>query len=299
MSSGWSWYVIVITLLNVFCWFWLLWWARTKRVSDTSKDATLGHTYDGIAELDLPLPRWWLWMFIGTIIFAVGYLIAYPGLGNFPGVLNWTSSGQWQQELAAADARYGPIYADMQAQGIPDLAKNRAAVEMGQRLFANNCARCHGSDARGGPGFPNLADHDWLYGGEPENIELSILNGRAGVMPPFAPALGGEENVQNVIAYVRSLSGLPADAAQAAKGKEQFMTICVACHGADGKGNQALGAPNLTDDVWLYGSSPATIEQGLRMGRNGMMPAHADILGPAKAHVVAAYVYGLSQNGKN
>jgi len=299
MSSGWSWYIIVITVLNVFCWFWLLWWARTKRVSDTSKTATLGHTYDGIAELDLPLPRWWLWMFIGTIIFSIGYLIAYPGLGNFPGVLNWTSTGQWKQELAAADARYGPIYAAMQAEGIPDLAKNRAAIEMGQRLFANNCARCHGSDARGGPGFPNLADHDWLYGGEPENIELSILNGRAGVMPPFAPALGSEENVQNVIAYVRSLSGLPADAAQAAKGKEQFMTICVACHGPDGKGNQALGAPNLTDDIWLYGSAPATIEEGLRKGRNGQMPAHADILGPAKAHVVAAYVYSLSENGKN
>lgn len=299
MSSGWSWYVIILTVLNVFCWFWLLWWARTKRVSDTSKEATLGHTYDGIAELDLPLPRWWLWMFIGTIIFAIGYLIAYPGLGNFPGVLNWTSSGQWKQELAAADARYGPIYAAMQAQGIPDLAKDRAAIEMGQRLFANNCALCHGSDARGGPGFPNLTDRDWLYGGEPENIELSILNGRAGVMPPFAPALGSDENVQNVIAYVRSLSGLPADAAQAAKGKEQFMTFCVACHGPDGKGNQALGAPNLTDDVWLYGNSPATIEEGLRLGRNGMMPAHADILGPAKVHVVAAYVYSLSQNGTN
>ena len=299
MSNGWSWYVIVITVLNVFCWFWLLWWARTKRVADTSKGATLGHAYDGIEELDLPLPRWWLWMFIGTIIFAIGYLIAYPGLGNFPGLLGWTSHGQWAQAVAADDAKYGPIYAAYEKEGIPDLGKNRQAMEMGQRLFANNCARCHGSDARGGPGFPNLTDNDWLFGGAPEQIQLSILNGRNGIMPAFAPALGGEENVDNVVAYVRSLSGLPSDAAKAAKGKEQFVVICAACHGPEGKGNQIIGAPNLTDNIWLFGSSPDTIKEGLRMGRSSMMPAHADILGPAKAHVVAAYVYSLSNNGTN
>lgn len=297
MSSGWSWYVIVITVLNVVCWFWLLWWARTKRVSGASAEATLGHSYDGIEELDLPLPRWWLWMFIGTILFTIGYLVAYPGLGNFPGVLHWTSTGQWQHEVAAADARYGPVYAALQAQPIPDLARDRQAVEMGQRLFANNCAHCHGSDARGGPGFPNLTDGDWLYGGDPQNIETSILGGRSGMMPPFAAALGSDDAVDNVVAYVRRLSGLSADAARAAKGKEQFVTVCAACHGQDGKGNQAIGAPNLTDDVWLYGSAPATIAEGLRTGRNGKMPAHADILGSARAHVVAAYVYGLSHEG--
>jgi cytochrome c oxidase cbb3-type subunit III len=197
--------------------------------------------------------------------------------------------------VAAADARYGPLYAAFAAQPIPALAEDPRALTMGSRLFANNCAQCHGSDGRGGYSFPNLTDNDWLYGGDPDVIKTSILHGRAGVMPPFAPAIGGDAGVAQVTAYVLSLSGHQVDAAQAAAGKEKFNTVCIACHGIDAKGNQALGAPNLTDDIWLYNNDPATIAEGLNKGRFGKMPAHADILGEEKAHVVAAYVYSLSK----
>lgn len=294
MSSGWSWWVILLTLSNIFACFGLLMWARSKRVAGAAKQ-TLGHDYDGIQELDMPLPRWWLWLFIGSIAFSLVYLVLYPGLGNFPGVLGWTSSGQHRGEVAAADAQYGPLYAAYAAQPVAALAGDPRALTMGGRLFANNCAQCHGSDARGGVGFPNLTDADWLYGGDPDVIKTSILNGRSGVMPPFAPAIGGDQGVAEVTAYVLSLSGHQVDAATAEAGKARFNTVCIACHGMDGKGNQALGAPNLTDDIWLYGNDPATIAEGLNKGRYGKMPAHADILGEQKAHVVAAYVYSLSK----
>ena len=294
MSSGWSWWVILLTLSNIIACFALLWWARSRRVAGAAQ-ATLGHEYDGIHELDMPLPRWWLWLFIGSIAFSLVYLVLYPGLGNFPGVLGWTSAGQHHAEVAAADAKYGPLYAAFAARPIAELAQDPAARQMGGRLFANNCAQCHGSDARGGFGFPNLTDHDWLYGGDPDVIKTSILNGRSGVMPPFAPAIGGEPGVEEVVAYVLSLSGHQVDAAKAEAGKAKFNTVCMACHGLDGKGNQALGAPNLTDDIWLYNNDPATIAEGIRKGRMGKMPAHADILGEQRAHVVAAYVYSLSR----
>lgn len=296
MSSGWSWFIIILTLSNIFACFGLLMWARSKRVAGAAEQ-TLGHDYDGIQELDTPLPRWWLWLFIGSIVFSLVYLVLYPGLGNFAGVLGWTSTGQHQREVQAAEAQYGPLYAAYAAKPIPELVGDPQAVTMGQRLFANNCAQCHGSDARGGVGFPDLTDHDWLYGGDPDTIKTSILNGRSGVMPPFAPAIGGDQGVAEVTAYVLSLSGHQVDPAQAAAGKARFNTVCIACHGPDGKGNQALGAPNLTDDVWLYGNDPATIAEGLNKGRYGKMPAHADLLGEQRAHVVAAYVYSLSQNG--
>jgi cytochrome c oxidase cbb3-type subunit III len=293
MSNAFSWWVIVLALSNIFACFGLLMWARSKRVAGAAHE-TLGHEYDGIQELDSPLPRWWLWIFIGTILFSLLYLVLYPGLGNFPGLLGWTSSGQLHDEVAEADAIYGPLYAAYAAKPIPDLVNDPKALQMGQRLFANNCAQCHGSDARGGVGFPNLTDKDWLWGGDPDTIQTTILSGRNGVMPPFAPAIGGDEGVPLVIAYVQSLSGMKVDPAKAAAGKEKYNTICIACHGPDGKGNQALGAPNLTDDVWLFGNDAATISEGLNKGRNSKMPAWADILGEQKAHVVAAYVYSLS-----
>jgi len=294
MSNGWSLYVIVLTLVCIVGCTWLLFWARTKRVGEPGKGETVGHNFDGIEEFDSPLPRWWLWLFLGSILFGLAYLVLYPGLGSFPGLLGWSSRGQFDEEVQRANAKYGPLYAQFAARPIPDLLKEPQALQIGQRIFANTCVGCHGSDARGGVGFPNLTDNDWLYGGAPEQIETSILRGRGGVMPPFAAAVGGEEGVAQVIAYVLSLSGRQTDPALAAAGKQKFQTICIACHGPEGKGNQALGAPNLTDNIWLYGSTPAAISEGLQKGRAGKMPAHADIIGPEKVHLVAAYVYSLS-----
>ena len=254
----------------------------------------MGHAFDGIEEYDLPLPRWWLWLFVGSIVFFVAYCVLFPGFGTFAGVLGWSSAAQHAAEVSEAEVRYGAIYAAYAATPIPELAGDPRAVGIGQRLFANNCAACHGADARGGPGFPNLTDDDWLFGGEPETIKTTILGGRAGFMPAFAPMLGGDQGVREVVAYVRSLSGQQADATLAEAGKARFNTICIACHGMDSKGNKAIGSPDLTDDVWLFGGTAADIEFGLRNGRQAQMPAHADILGEQKAHLVATYVYGLS-----
>jgi len=292
MSERWTWYVIIITLVNILGCAWLLFWARTKR-AEPAKGTTLGHDFDGIQELDTPLPRWWLWLFVGSIVFAVGYLALF-GLGTFRGLLGWTSKQQFDQEMAHAQERYGPIYARYAAQPIPALLADDQALKIGQRLFANNCAQCHGSDARGGVGFPNLTDGDWLYGGDPDTVEKSIHDGRAGVMPAFAAAIGGDEGVAAVAAYVLSLGGRAADPAKVSAGKEKFQTICVACHGADAKGNPALGAPNLTDDVWLYGGGPGDIAETLQRGRAGKMPAHGELLGAEKVHLLASYVYSLS-----
>jgi cytochrome c oxidase cbb3-type subunit 3 len=257
----------------------------------------MGHAFDGIEEYDLPLPRWWLWLFVGSIVFFAVYCVLFPGLGAFGGVLGWTSAGQHAEEVREAEAKYGPIYAAYAAKPITELAGDPRAVGIGQRLFANTCAPCHGADARGGVGFPNLTDNDWLFGGEPETIQTTILGGRMGYMPAFAPALGGEDGIKEVVAYVMSLSGQDADAKLAEAGKARFNTICVACHGMDAKGNRAMGSPNLTDDIWLFGGSAEDIEFGLRNGRQGKMPAHADILGEQKAHLVATYVYSLSHAG--
>lgn len=294
MTTGWSLYVTALVVLNVAASAWLLFWARTKSAEERRPGETLGHDFDGIEEYDMPLPRWWLWMFVGTIVFLVGYCAMYPGLGNFAGLLGWTSAGQHAAEVKDADAKYGPIYAAYAARPIPELAGDPQAVAIGARLFANNCAACHGADAKGGVGFPNLTDDDWLFGGEPDTIQTTILGGRMGFMPAFAPALGGEDNVKAVIAYVLSLSGQPADPALVEQGKAKFQTICVACHGMDAKGNKALGSPNLTDDIWLFGGTAKDIEYGLRNGRQGKMPAWADVLGEQKAHLVATYVYSLS-----
>lgn len=297
MSGGWSLYVIILVVLNVVGSAWLLFWARTKSVDDGGPAQTMGHSFDGIEEYDLPLPRWWLWLFVGSIVFLVVYLVLYPGLGNFPGVLGWSSQGQHAAEVQEATDKYGPMYAAYAARPVEEIARDPKAVGIGQRLFANNCAACHGADARGGYGYPNLADADWIYGGTPDVIKATILNGRVGYMPPFAPALGGDQGVKEVVTYVQSLSGQPVDAAMAAAGKVRFGTICVACHGMEGKGNPAMGAPNLTDDVWLFGGTAEEIELGLRAGRMSKMPAHGEILGEQKAHLVATYVYSLSQGG--
>jgi cytochrome c oxidase cbb3-type subunit 3 len=291
LSTGWSSYITILTLGYIAASLWLLLWQRTKRIG---KGQPLGHDFDGIQELDNPLPRWWFFLYLGTVVWALLYLIAYPGLGNFRGLLGWTQLDQYEAEMQHARDTYEPIYSALAALPFEERVRDEDALRIGSRLFATNCATCHGSDGRGGSGFPNLTDDDWQYGGDEANIEKSILDGRNAIMPAFAPALGGDDGVREVVAYVRSLSGLPADAALADKGKTRYMQICVACHGIDGKGMQALGSPNLTDDAWLYGGSVAAITEGLYEGRNGRMPAHRHILGPERARILAAYVKSLS-----
>ncbi len=295
MTSFWSWYIILLVIVNILGCVILLIVTR-KNKTGVSEGEELGHSFDGITELNNPLPKWWLWLFIITIVFSVVYLVLYPGLGNYKGVLNWTSKGQWQEEVKVADKKYGPIFQKYGQMAIVDLIKDPKALEIGQRLFANNCAMCHGSDARGAKGFPNLADDDWLYGGTPEDIEKTILHGRQGMMPPLAATVGGEKGVEAVAEYVLALNNRKHDKALAEVGKQKYMTVCIACHGADGKGNKLVGAPNLTNNIWLFGGSKKAIKYAITNGRQGKMPAHESLLGKDKVHIIAAYVYSLSHN---
>jgi cytochrome c oxidase cbb3-type subunit III len=299
-SGFWSVYVAIATLAGIAACALLLWTTGRKRPAGGE---TTGHVWDeDLGEYNNPLPRWWIWLFYITIVFSLAYLAFYPGLGSFKGSSQWTSVAQYDQEIVAADKLYGPLYAKYASQDLKLLAADPGARAVGQKLFLNHCAQCHGSDAAGGKGFPNLTDSDWLYGGEPETIEATILNGRNGVMPALGAALG-EDGTKAVANYVRSLSGLAHDAKLATLGRDRFAANCAACHGAEGKGNQTLGAPNLTDGVWLYGASEAAIVETVTLGRGlntlaagrSAMPAHKDTLGPAKVHILAAYVYGLSQ----
>ncbi|MEZ5542053.1 MAG: cytochrome-c oxidase, cbb3-type subunit III [Pseudomonadota bacterium] len=292
-SGFWNIYIIILTVVSILACFWLVRWLSTAPGEDIGKPT--GHVWDeDLQELNNPLPRWWLMLFYITLFFAIGYLALYPGLGSFKGFLGWSSTGQYQSEMDKADAEYGPLFKKYAGMDLMAVAADPEARRMGERMFVSYCAVCHGSDARGARGFPNLRDNDWLYGGTPQAIEASILNGRNGVMPAWEQALGGEAGVADVAAYVFSLSGKEADPAAAGRGQEKFQQLCVACHGMDGKGNQALGAPNLTDDVWLYGGSKTAVMETIAKGRNGQMPAHREFLGEEKAHLLAAYVYSLS-----
>lgn len=293
-SSFWSWYIIIPTVAGIIGCFLLIRWLSTD-IKPEEQAQSMGHVWDeDLEELNNPLPRWWLNMFYLTLFFGIGYLVLYPGLGSFAGMLGWTSTGQYQQEMDLADARYGPLFSRYESMDIVAVADDPEARRMGERLFVTYCATCHGSDARGARGFPNLRDNNWLYGGEPETIKQSIMNGRNGVMPAWESALGGEAGVADVTEYVLSLSGRNVDEEAAARGKEKFQTLCVSCHGADGTGNQALGAPNLTDNIWLYGGSRARIMESIAKGRSGVMPPHGEFLGKDKVHLLAAYVYSLS-----
>lgn len=291
MSAFWSLWIIILTALTIVGICWILF--ANRKTSGSGPDTTTGHSYDGIHEYDNPLPAWWFYMFVITIVFALGYLVAYPGLGAFKGVMGWSSAGQLQKDAAKAEAQYGPLFAKFADMPITDVAKDSQALKMGQRLFASNCAQCHGADARGSFGFPNLTDNDWLYGGEPEQIKQSIANGRNGAMPAWESALGNQ-GVIDVANHVLTLSGRTADEKSAQTGKEKYAMFCSACHGVDGKGNVAMGAPNLTDDVWLYGGSPLMIQQTIRGGRTNMMPEWHNRLGQERVHLLAAYVYSLS-----
>ncbi|WP_355659739.1 cytochrome-c oxidase, cbb3-type subunit III [Halomonas salifodinae] len=298
LSGFWSAWIIVITLGTIAFSAWVLFANRkTDKLPDAEGNvSTTGHAADGIEEYDNPLPRWWFMLFVGTIIFSLGYLVLYPGLGNFKGVLGWTQVDQWEREMARAEERYAPIFAQYNEIPVPELAQDAAAMRVAERIFLNNCALCHGSNAQGGYGFPNLTDGDWLYGGEPENIEYSIANGRNGLMPSWQQL--GEENIENLTQHVLALSDLEHDAERAERGQSVFAASCAACHGPSGTGNTALGAPNLTNDTWLYlapGQSVAdSVRQTLRNGRNGHMPAQAAYIGEDKVHLVTAYIYSLS-----
>lgn len=293
-SPFWSWFIIIAALGGILAMFLLNRWMTEPRRRAEERPKSMGHVWDeNLEELNNPLPRWWVNLFHITLVFAAVYLVLYPGLGSFAGVLGWTSIGQYEKEVQAAEARFSPMYEKYLKQDLSALAKDPEALKTGERLFVNYCATCHGSDARGAKGFPNLRDHDWLWGGDPQTIKTTIMNGRTGVMPAWGAALG-PEGLFNVTEYVLSLSGRKVNESAAAAGKEKFMQLCVACHGPEGKGNPALGAPNLTDDIWLYGGTQKAVMESIEKGRSGRMPAHAEFLGEAKVHVLAAYVYSLS-----
>jgi cytochrome c oxidase cbb3-type subunit 3 len=291
-SGFWEIYIGVLTVVSILACAVFLKTQSSRKVP--GKVTTTGHVWDeDLAEWNNPLPSWWRWLFYITIVFSFIYVALYPGLGLFRGTLGWSQVGQYDQEQKRAEATYGPIFAKYASMDVEKVAADPAALAIGQNLYLNYCAQCHASDARGSRGFPNLADGDWLYGGDPKVIEQSILNGRNGVMPPLGPALGAD-GTKDVAHYVLSLSGSPSDSIRVARGKEKFGQICAACHGADGKGNPALGAPNLTDKVWLHGSGEAAIIDTIAKGRNSQMPAWKEFLGEQKAHVLAAYVWSLS-----
>lgn len=294
MSTGMNLFVIFLIVVNIAGCFWLLVSNRRVKIDPKTEKQSLGHSFDGIEELNNPLPAWWTWLFVGTIAFGVLYFVLYPGFGTAPGVLGWTSTEQYEAQEAEADARWGPIFDRYNAMTILELQDEPQAIRMGSRIFANNCAPCHGSDARGGIGYPNLTDGDWLHGGQPENIVQTITAGRYGNMPPFGAAIGGEPGIEAVTQYVLSLSGRDHDAALAAEGETHFKTICSACHGIEGTGMTAIGSPNLTDDVWLHGGRPENIQSAVRNGIVNQMPAWGPILGPERVHLVAAYVFSLS-----
>lgn len=280
----------IVTILNIVGCLWLIWWTARRRAGEAD---TTGHTWDGIQEYNNPMPRWWLGLFIITIVFGFAYLALYPGLGAFAGTKAWSSTKQLEIEQAATQARFDARFAKVAGEDLAVLAKDKDAMSTAKNLFANNCSSCHGADARGAKGFPNLTDNDWLWGGSPDTIYQTIAHGRKGVMPGWAAVLG-QQGVEEAAAYVLSLSGhkVPADWVKA--GEQRFNTICVACHGPDAKGNQALGAPNLADKTWLYGSSLATLRDSIANGRSNEMPAHIDTLGETKVRLLAAYVYSLS-----
>lgn len=292
-SGFWSIAIIAVTLGGIAGCMLLLWAAGKAKVSPDG-DNTTGHVWDGdLREMNNPLPRWWVWMFILTTLFSIVYLVLYPGLGDKPGTLNWTSTGEHQADVDKLKADTAPLYAKFAAMPVAEIAKDAQAMDIGERLFMNNCAQCHGSDARGSKGFPNLADGDWLWGGAPEQVIETVTKGRIGTMPPMAAAVGTPDDVRNVAHYVLSLSNGPHDSVRAALGKSKF-TACAACHGSNGKGNPLLGAPNLTDDVWLHGWGEEAIVSMINNGKTNQMPAQEGKFSAEQIRVLSSYVWSLN-----
>jgi len=294
MSAGWSAFIIALVVLNVVGCVWLIWWTAKRRPGDPGPTET-SHVWDeNITEYNKPLPKWWNNLFYITIVFTIGYLAWFPGLGAFGGYSGWSSAKQHDEDKAAEDKKLEATFAPYAGQSIDKIAQDPKALKLGKAIFSNTCAACHGSSGQGAIGYPNLTDSIWHWGGSPEQILETVLNGRQAAMPAWEAALGGKEGVTAVAVYVQSLHGLKVDPTLANIGKNKYETICISCHGPDGKGMQAVGAPDLTDDYWLYGNSLAALEQSIGQGRNGQMPAHGPILGETRARLAAAYVWSLS-----
>lgn len=292
MSNFWSMWIIILTSITIVGLVWIL-FANRKREQQPA-DKTTGHEYDGIQEYDNPLPAWWFYMFVITIVWGIGYLVLYPGMGNFPGILGWNQIDQHSREVASADEKFRAMRDRYLALPVEEIASDPVVRKMGNRMFGNNCAQCHGADAKGSYGFPNLTDSDWIYGGDPATIKATLVNGRQAAMPAWGSILG-DQGIAETTQYVLQLNGRDTDPELAEAGKKHYQTYCVACHGPDAKGNPALGAPNLANGIWLYGGTEEQISHSLRAGRNGVMPAFKDTLSEDKIHILAAYVYGLNQ----
>lgn len=291
------WLLATVTVLSILACGLMLWVQASKKLKVSLDEHTnsTGHVWDeDLKELNNPMPRWWMGLFYITVVFALGYLVFYPGLVVVNGTSEWTSATQYKAERAGLEARTAPLYARYLNMGMEEVARDADAVGMGQRLFLNNCAQCHGSDARGSRGFPNLTDSDWLYGGDTDTIRASIQHGRQGAMPSMMAAVGGTQEARAVAQYVLSLSGRSNNSLLAQLGRETFGNVCAACHGANGKGNPALGAPNLADRTWLYGGTEKAIVEAIRNGRGGHMPAHEQILNADQIRILASYVWQLS-----
>lgn len=293
-SAVWGWAIGIVTVVSIIALLLFALRFSSRKRAPGQEPQSMGHVWDeDLHELNNPLPRWWANLFIITLLWALVYLFFYPGLGSYAGYFGWTQQNQYAAEIQQAEQKYGPIYNQYLKTELSGLVTNKDALTIGRRLFATYCTTCHGSDAGGARGYPSLRDDDWLYGGRPETIETTILHGRLGVMPPWESILG-KEDILNVAEYVRTLAGYSADTNAAVRGKQLFASNCSPCHGADGKGKQLIGAPNLTDDIWLFGSSRQRIAETIAKGRNSRMPAHQEFLGKAKVHLLAAYVYSLS-----
>lgn len=297
-SDFWHYWIAGVTLISILACLLLLWYSGKVDVKSNAANST-GHVWDeDIIELNNPLPKWWVWLFVVTIVFALIYGLLYPTFGKFPGLLNWTSAGQYQAEKAANLAAVAPKFAAFREMPVEQLARDPMALQIGESLFMNNCMACHAADARGSLTFPDLTDGDWLWGGDPEAIRVSITEGRVAVMPPMAEAVGTPEDVTNVAHYVMSLSGAPHDSVRAAAGKANFAS-CIACHGANGMGNTAMGAPNLTDDVWLHGFGVDAVVRSINMGIMNIMPPQNVLLSEDQIHVLTAYVWAKSNPAPN
>ena len=294
-SGFWTWFIGITTVISIIGLLVLLIKCSKREAGDDGNIKTMGHVWDeNLEELNTPLPRWWFYWFIFTIVWGLGYLVFYPGLGSYAGLLAWTQVNQLEEETQVANEKYGPLYEQFLNTDIAVLAKDEAALKVGERLYASYCTTCHGSDARGARGYPNLRDNDWLFGGQPEQIKTSIMQGRQAAMPAWE-AVMTHEGIFNVTSYIEQLAGREVDSMHASLGSELYKKNCAVCHGADAKGNHAFGAPDLTDDIWLYGGSQKKITESIAKGRSGNMPGHQEFLGEAKGHVLAAYIYSLSK----
>lgn len=268
----------------------------TRNVTHQDGESESPHTFDGITELNEPLPAWWLWLFVLTILFGICYLALYPGLGSNKGTLGWTSHKECDEKARSGNKLYESIYMSYYKSSIEDLSSNLKALKIGKSLFINNCSLCHGLDAKGGNGFPNLTNNKWLYGGTPNEIKMTITNGRKGKMPPYAAVLGSDQDVESTALYVLSLSNSNISSDLTDKGRVKFSMICSACHGLNAKGNKYIGAPDLTDPQWIYGGSFDHVRETIKFGRNGVMPAHKDVLSKEQIHILTAYIFSLNQN---